>query len=59
VTRDLLFGFIDPGRDRKSRWSRDLANKAFRVFAIGVEQDDAALLSDRFGSAVVDVGGGM
>ena len=59
MSRDLLFGFIDPRRNRKRRWSRDLANEAFRVLAIGVEQDGAALFSDRFGSAVVDVGRGM
>ncbi len=36
-----------------------MANEAFRVLAIGLEKDGTALFSDRFGSAVVDVGRGM
>jgi len=50
---------IDPRDGWKGRWRGDLADESFGVFGIGVEQDDSALFSDRFGPAVVDVGGGM
>ena len=39
--------------------ARGSCGRIFGVFGIGVEQDDSALFSDRFGPAVVDVGGGM
>jgi hypothetical protein len=49
---------VDPRDYRENRWHGDLANESFGVLDIGVEKDDSALFSDRFGPAVVDVGGG-
>jgi hypothetical protein len=33
------------------------ADEAFGVFGVGIEEDHTSLSSDRFGPAVVDVGG--
>ena len=50
---------VDPRDYRESRWRGDLADESFGVLGIGVEKDDSALFSDRFGPAVVHVGWGM
>jgi hypothetical protein len=50
---------VDPRDYRENRWHGDLADESFGVLGIGVEKDDSALFSDRFGPAVVHVGWGM
>ena len=50
---------VDPRDYRENRWRGDLADESFGVLRIGVEKDDSALFSDRFGPAVVHVGWGM
>src|SRR5665213_1917407 len=55
----LLLRFVDPRDRRNGRWRRDLANEAFGVLGVGIEEDHAPSFSDLFGPAVVNVGGSV